>query len=296
MQVLEKLKIVPKATKVDFSVSVLILDNGKNFEILGRQTTDWVKFACKNRQNKVVPLNKSKNILELAKENVDKNFDYTLILLNITPLLQQSTIDSIIEYSLVKNCNLTKLPVGYVAKNEYLLSVDSPMVDSLYSQNLDDFFVVENKKQLAEALEVLQERINNFHISNGVDIIKPKSVYIEPDVDIESGVTIYQNNVLKGKTKLQKDVILKENNVISDSIIGIGSCISCSSILGSVLGESVYISPYCEINNSLIGRFSTIGSHSNICNFKVNENSNVKSGTVLGENDESSGRSGKSGQ
>lgn len=293
MQVLEKIKIVPKLQKTEPSIQVIIFDNGKDYEILGRKLIDWVMLACGKFSTKVVPFPKG-NLIECARECVDKNADFVILFTNTIPLIQPQTVSSIVEYCTVKNCNLTKLPVGYVAKVEYLESNDTPQVDSLYSQNLDDFYVVENKKQCHYALEILQERINNFHIANGVDIVKPKSVYIEPDVDISAGVTIYQNNTLKGKTKIQKDVILKENNVIDSSVIGPCSCVSGSTIVGSVLGENVYVSSYCHLNNALVGRFSTIGSNCHINGYNVTENSKVKSGTVLGENDESSSGTGKS--
>ncbi|MGN0960574.1 MAG: hypothetical protein ACI4PF_00070, partial [Christensenellales bacterium] len=189
---------------------------------------------------------------------------------------------------------ICKLPVGYVVNNKYLLENENLNIDSLYSQNLDSFYIVENKKQYNYALEILQDRINTFHIDNGVDIKKPKSVYIEPEVDIASGVIIYPGNSLKGKTIIDKDVILKENNVIENSRVGKNSCISGSVINGSVIASNVYIASFCEINNGLIGNYSSIGSGVKINNYKIEDNSKIKPNTVLGEENDSDCGTGQS--
>ena len=61
-----------------------------------------------------------------------------------------------------------------------LKSQENLLVDSIYTQNADDFYLVENKSQFTYAFKILSERINNFHINNGVEILSPTSTYIEP--------------------------------------------------------------------------------------------------------------------
>ena len=140
----------------------------------------------------------------------------------------------------------------------------------------------------------MQERVNNFHISNGVEIKKPQSVYIEPEVDIANGVIIYPNNSLKGKTTIGKDVILKENNVISNSKIGHSCCISGSNIEESVIANGVYVASFCDIKDSLIGSDSSISSGCKIYKYNVNAETKLKANEVLGEDDDSNSGSGQS--
>ena len=72
-------------------------------------------------------------------------------------------------------------------------------------------------------------------------------MYIEPEVDIESGSIIYPNNSLKGTTIIGNDVILKENNVIENTIINSGCCISGSNITNSKIGNHTYISSFSKL-------------------------------------------------
>lgn len=292
MQVLEKLNVKINLTEKVNKFGVIILKvnpmkNSFNGKILGRSLSDWVAFACDKLPIKFVEFDGKENILNIARNNLNDNVDYSIILLSTTPLIENGVIKEIIDYCSYKQVNLCKLPVGYVVNNQYLMDTDNPSVDSLFSQHLDNFYVVENKKQYAYALSVLQNKINSFHIENGVDIIDPQSVYIEPEVDIDKGVEIYSRNTLKGQTKITSGVILKENNVIENSKLGKNSCISGSVINGSIVGANVYISSFCEINNGLIDDDCTISSGCKINNYRLEKNSKVKANTVLGDEDDS---------
>ena len=150
--------------------------------------------------------------------------------------------------------------------------------------------MVENKSQFTYAFKILSERINNFHINNGVEILSPTSTYIEPFVDISSGVTIYPNNSLKGKTTLSDNVILKENNVIENSKIGKGSCISGSEINGTIVSNNVYIASFCEIKNCIIGNDVIIEKGCSLKNTNVESNQKIKTnGVIDNTNDSNSG-------
>lgn len=295
MELQTKLKLNIDLNKTKASFQVLILNNLKNkalnnTEILGMLPVAWVQFACENISNKIVNYEKIDNIIDTIKENVDKNYDYTIVLFSSTPLITHSTIVDIMEYSEIKKIKLCKLNVGYSINNEYILSESEKLVDSVYTQNMDDFYIAENKTQLNYVKKALMLRINNFHINNGVDIANPEQTYIEPFVDIDNGVKIYPNNSLKGKTTIYNDVILKENNVIENSKIGAGSCVAGSVIVSSIISKNVYISASSEINNSLIGSDTIIEHGVSISNFNVAPNSKIHRNEILGDtNDSNSG-------
>ena len=288
MKVLEKIKIIEKPLKVNKTFSVLILKgktnkNSFNGKILGRDLCEWVYFACAGHDIKIVDYNGKDNVLQFVRDKININHDYTIILLFNLPLLQSTTISDIKEYCEIKNSVICKLPAGYVINNNLFLNNKNLIIDSVYSKNIDDFYLVENKKQYSYALNVLQDRINNFHMDNGIEIIDPKKTYIEPTVDISKGVTIYPNNSLKGNTTINSGVILKENNVIDNSKIGSGSCISGSIINNSVLGKEVFVSPFCEINNSLICDECVIGKGVSINKYSINKGEKITPNSILGE-------------
>lgn len=298
MKIEEKLLILPKKKENKYKFQAIILEekslkkNNKG-SILGRKLSDWVAYACNDLSVKKLQYESGVNILEYIKDYIDNAYDYTIVLLSKTPLIQQETIFSIMEYCSVKDCELCKLPVGYVVDN-IAIKTKAVLVDCLYSQNFDDFYIVENKSQYTYAEEVWQSRINNYHISNGVEIIKPKSVLIEPEVDIESGVIIYSGNVLKGQTVIKKGVILKENNILDNSYIDKDCCISGSVITSSTLGNNVYISAFCEVDNSKIAEECILGGSSKIINAVINKGTKVSPNTVIGDTYDSDSGVGES--
>ena len=285
MQILEKLKILDKAkSNTTFKILILKCNVTKNSfkgKILGRELCEWVTFAASGHDIDIVDYDGKVNIIEFVKNKLDKRYDYTLVLFSTIPLITSETIKNVKEYSTFKNVNLCKLPVGYVIRNSSTL--DKPFVDSVYSQDLDDFYLVENKKQFTYALSVLQDRINNYHISNGVEIIDSKKVYIEPFVDIAGDVIIYPGNSLKGSTIISEKVILKENNVISNSKINKECCISGSVITDSIIGKCSCISPFCELENALVGNDVIIGKGCVIKKYKIDDKDTIKPNSVLGD-------------
>ena len=298
MKVEERLIILPKKKVNKYKFQAIILEencskNSYDGKILGRKLADWVAFACNDIPVKKIKYDGKTPLLEFVKDDIDNSYDYTILLLSKTPLLQNETIKNIMEYCTMKDCQLCKLPVGYVVDNIAIKTAEIT-VDSIYTQNLDDFYIVEKKPEFVFAEEVWQSRINNFHLGNGVDIVKPKSILIEPEVDIASGVTIYSGNVIKGQTVIGKNTILKENNVINNCRIGSDCCISGSVINNSAISNTVYISAFCEIADSKIGQDAVIGGSSKINNVTIKNGTKLAANTVLGDKNDSDCGSGKS--
>ncbi len=113
------------------------------------------------------------------------------------------------------------------AQQEYYL----PDLVAIFNQNeyrvgayktldLEETYGVNDLLALSNASKILQKRINQAHLLNGVNIIDPDNTYIAPDVVIESGVTIYPGNDISGKTVIKSGVTLLNGNVISDTQIG----------------------------------------------------------------------------
>ena len=291
---LDKIKIQPIKISVNKSFKCLILDvidkKKSSSKILGREPKFWVKFACRNLPTKIIEYSAGDNILETIREYIDEDIDYTIVLLSWTPLLEAQDIDNLKDYATYKSINLCKLPAGYIVNNKYYSTTKDYVVDSVYTNNTDNFYIVENKKQYKYALEVLQDRINNFHIDNAVEILKPSSVYIEPEVDIASGVSVCPRVSLKGNTRILEDTIIKDGAVIENTSIG-GKCfIGGSEIQDSIIEDGVCIGSFCTINNCKIDKSVVIESGCNLIDCRISAGEKIKANTNIGDtNDSSSG-------
>jgi bifunctional UDP-N-acetylglucosamine pyrophosphorylase / glucosamine-1-phosphate N-acetyltransferase len=143
---------------------------------------------------------------------------------------------------------------------------------------------VNSRVQLAEAEEVLRNRINLRHMDNGVTLIDPKSTYIGDDVEIGRDTVIYPNNVLEGSTKIGYGVTLYPNSRISNSEIGDFVEIQSSVILDSKIGEKTTVGPFAYIRpESVIGSKARIGDFVEIKKSTIGNNTKVSHLTYIGD-------------
>ncbi len=135
---------------------------------------------------------------------------------------------------------------------------------------------VNTRRQLSDADSIMRDRINEFHMANGITIIDPKTTYISPSVSIGQDTVIYPGNVLEGNTKVGRDCILRPNNRIHNSTVGEGVVIESSVILESSIGDYTNMGPFAYIRPG-----STIGSNVKIGDFVEVKNSQIGDGTKV---------------
>lgn len=264
----EKLVLKPN----DFnSVTIFITEPQKPLatNILGRTMSEWVMSACKGYLCVVVKNDKFD--LDYFKQYLT-NSKYTIILANSLILLTNDAINNLVDYVTFKGIKACKFSGGYAFETEYLKKEKNIFYDSVYYNDQQDFYMVEDKKQLKYATEVLQERILATHVMNGVEITNS---YIEADVKIGKGTIIFSGNVIKGNTIIGDNVILKEKNVIENSTVSSECCVSGSTIVNSTLEEGVFVKPYCYVEKSIVRKNCLLGVGVNLVNRKTRAGSKI---------------------
>lgn len=184
-----------------------------------------------------------------------------------------------------------------------ILKDNNEKVGAYQLQNMDETLGVNNRVALSEATNLMQKRINEQHMMNGVTFIDPANTYIEADVQIGQDTVIEPGAYLKGNTVIGEDVVIGLNTVIEDSkiadgveitqsvidqaIVGKGSDIGPHSHLrkDSHLGENVHIGNYVEVKNSNIGNHTKAGHHTYIGDATVGHDVNVGCGVVFANYD-----------
>lgn len=102
---------------------------------------------------------------------------------------------------------------------------------------------VNSRVQLAEATQILQERINTFHMNNGVTIMDPRTTWIGPDVTIEQDVELLPMTFLFGKTSIGKGTVVGPNSRLIDTIVGSNCAIEETIALETVIDNEVTTGP-----------------------------------------------------
>ncbi len=131
-------------------------------------------------------------------------------------------------------------------------------IDVLFSPvkknfNVRQFEIIDNPKSISNASKILQTKILDYHKQNGVTLFGENTIFIDGDVEIESGTVIYPNNVLKGQTYIGKNVTLDAGNIISDSIISDEAYVVGSYIFKSKIEKGSKVGPFEKLNGEIFG-------------------------------------------
>lgn len=184
--------------------------------LLGKKMADYVSLATSACTQKMVD-GEDKIYESLLKYSSE--YQQIAVFYGDTPLLQNSTFFEIMQYFASKKMNFLPLKRGFVIKSEYVENFASLLSTPLDHFGRDDFFIVNDAISMAYAFKVLSKRIIDFQKSQGVILFGENTIFIDADVQIESGVIIYPNNVIKGESVICKGVILQSGNTIDNSII-----------------------------------------------------------------------------
>ena len=214
-----------------------------NLELCGKKMYEWVQDSVANLEVKTVTCDENSNIVSLIKPLLNNN-KTSIVLYSDTPLVAKSTIDEILDYFSTSTLNVLKLKRGWVFNTEYIKNAES--VNSVLIREFGgkDFDVVHNASSLCETSAILQERILNYHLENGVFIDDKKSTVIDATAIIEPGVKLGANNIIKGETYLGRNVVLEHNNVLINSIISSGCNIKSSYIKNSKITNNMVVGPF----------------------------------------------------
>jgi len=179
------------------------------------------------------------------------------------------------------------------AQNEYyitdvieILKNEGYSVGAYVIEDPNEIHGINSRAQLAFCENIMRDRINQYHMGNGVTIIDPDNTYIEAGVKIGRDSIIYPGVVLEGKTEIGEDCIIRGDTRIVNSIISAGVSIESSTIEDSFVGEDTKIGPYAHIRpNSRIGKNVKIGNFVEVKNSTIKDNSKASHLAYIGDAD-----------
>ncbi len=158
------------------------------------------------------------------------------------------------------------------AQGEYYLTdiikwanEQSLKVDAYILKDNDEIFGINSKTHLAEATKMLNERIIQKHLDNGVTIIDPKTTWISPETEIDCDTVIYPSCYITGKNKIGKNCKIGPFAHLRGDV---------------VLEDNVKIGNFVEVKKT------TIKSNTNACHLsylgdsEIGSNVNIGAGTI----------------
>lgn len=149
---------------------------------------------------------------------------------------------------------------------------------------------INDRVQLAQAAELMRERINRRHMLNGVTLMDPKSIYIDWDVIIGRDAVIYPNNYLCSGSIIGQECILYEGNRLEKSRLGSGVSVRCSTLIEAEVGDSCTVGPNAYLRpKAVVGKNARIGDFVELKNCSIGDKSKVSHLSYVGDADVGSG-------
>jgi len=180
-----------------------------------------------------------------------------------------------------------------------LLKKQGKKVSAYQMADLSESLGVNDRVALSQAQKIMQRRINESHMRDGVTIVDPDNTYIDVDVEIGNDTVIEPNVKIFGKTTIGSECVIGSGSRIHDSeiqdnvevisstvenaIMHKGSDIGPNSHLrpNAEIGRDVHVGNFCEIKNAKIGDRTKVGHLSYVGDATLGTDINVGCGVVF---------------
>lgn len=138
-------------------------------------------------------------------------------------------------------------------------------VNAYIMENNEEIFGINSRLHLAEATKIMQKRINEKHMINGVTIVDPATTYISADTEIGQDTIIFPATYIEGKNKIGKNCKIGP----------------CAHLRGGVeIADNVKIGNFVEVKKSKINSNTNAGHLSYIGDSEIGSHVNIGAGTI----------------
>ena len=179
----------------------------------------------------------------------------------------------------------------YLTDTIELLSKSNALIDSVSTDDPEEFLGVNTRNDLIQAEQVIRRRILNNIMQQGVTIIDPLNTYIEGDVDIKDDTVIYPYTFIENGVKIGKSCTigpfarLRTGSIVDDEV-SIGNFVE---IVRSRIGSLTKIRHQSYIGDTIIGKNVNIGAGTIVANYDgkhknktiIEDNAFIGTGTIL---------------
>ena len=162
----------------------------------------------------------------------------------------------------------------------------------------DECLGINTRSQLAQATQIMRQRINESHMDAGVTMLDPSMVWIGPDVTIDPDVELLPMTFLNGHTHIGSGTVVGPNSRLTDTVVGTCCTIDETVALDTRIdndctcGPRAYLRPgthlcdgakagtHVEIKKSTIGPGSKVPHLSYIGDTTMGGGVNVGAGSI----------------
>lgn len=172
-------------------------------------------------------------------------------------------------------------------QQEYYLTDVVNYLEPVMAVDVEDYqeiLGINDRKQLANAYEILQTRVKDAWMRAGVTLINPDSITIDDTVELQPDVTIEPQSHLRGTTKIGSGSRIGPGSLIENSLLGENVTVLYSVVSDSVVKDGTRIGPYAHLRGHVdVGESCRIGNFVELKNSQIGDRTNVAHLSYLGD-------------
>lgn len=139
---------------------------------------------------------------------------------------------------------------------------------------------------VAELELVMRDRIVKRHIQNGVRVLDPAAVYIDPRVVIGRGTVVLPGSILRGESVIGRGCVIGPNAMVRSCTVGDETEINASQANESVIGSRTHVGPFAYIRpGCTIGDDIKVGDFVEVKNSTIGDGTKISHLTYVGDSD-----------
>ena len=146
---------------------------------------------------------------------------------------------------------------------------------------------VNTRVELAEAAQIIRDRIIEQHLLAGAGIVDPATTYIDADVELEADCVVHPYTILRGRTRLAAGAEAGPHSVLTDSVLESDAQAGPFAHLraGTHLHAGARVGAFAETKNTELGARSKIPHLSYIGDATVGEDTTIGAGNITANYD-----------
>lgn len=151
-------------------------------------------------------------------------------------------------------------------------------------EDYEEILGINDRKQLAAAYDILQQRVKDRWMAAGVTLIHPDSITIDDTVQLQPDAIIEPQTHLRGQTVIGSGCRIGPGSLIENSQLGENVTVLYSVVTDSTVADGTRIGPYAHLRGHVqVGESCRIGNFVEIKNSTLGDRTNVAHLSYLGD-------------
>jgi bifunctional UDP-N-acetylglucosamine pyrophosphorylase / glucosamine-1-phosphate N-acetyltransferase len=172
-------------------------------------------------------------------------------------------------------------------QQEYYLTDTVSYLEPVMAVDVEDYeeiLGINDRKQLANACDILQQRIKDKWMAAGVTLIDPGSITIDDTVQLQPDVIIEPQTHLRGQTSIASGCRIGPGSLIENSQISENVTVLYSVLSNSTVASGTQIGPYSHLRGDVqVGENCRIGNFVEMKKTCLGDRTNVAHLSYLGD-------------